>query len=396
MKIPRAANAMGEIDEDLILEAAANNASKKKNRRSPALRWGALAASLVLVLVASLAIMLSFFGKDNGIASKYKNYSISGSEFAVEWPWAYKTIYEKYPVVDFSGKTYTIRIGVSVDPALLGEQLGSGRAEGKDIYTGKTYTENFEVRKIKGVSEELLVAVGMEGKFYVFENRESACPATWGEAMDAYGLAETLSFQRFTKCKGSVEKGSYLLRDDAYLWQVLEGCREAALVRDSDSFRYDGRIYLSFTATSEALGVYKRVFSITEDGYLVTNIFDYECVYYIGEEAAGEIIRYVEDNATEAESEPYESSVAGILTEIGEDYILVDDTILCRKASEGEVFKISLEDIRIRRCIDCTDVKVGDFVVVKYPGSVLAGNEIDHAYALYPGILVDGDVLIPE
>lgn len=393
MKIPRAADAMGEIDEDLILAAAA---SKKKNRRSLTFRWGAIAASLALVLVAGLAIMLSFLGKGSGIDSKYKNYSISGAEYAMVWPWAYKTVYEKYPAVNFSGKTYTIRIGASVDPALLDGPLGSGRGEGEDIYTGKTYSETFDVRKIRNVSEDFLVAVGMEGRFYVYENRESARPATLGEAMDAYGLIETLDFQRFTKHRGYADKGSFILRGDADLWPILAGCREAALVRDSDSFRYNDRSYLSFDATSEALGIYKRVFAITGDGYLVTNIFDYKCVYYIGEKAAGEIIRHAEDKAEETEPEPYEYSVAGILTEVGEDYILLDDTVLCRNASEGEVFRIALSNIQIRRCLVCTDIKAGDFIVVKYSGSVSADNEIEHAYALYPGILVDGDVLIPE
>ena len=41
-------------------------------------------------------------------------------------------------------------------------------AEGLDSDTGKAYTETFEVRKIKGISEELMIAVGNEDGFYVY------------------------------------------------------------------------------------------------------------------------------------------------------------------------------------------------------------------------------------
>ena len=38
---------------------------------------------------------------------------------------------------------------------------------------------------------------------------------------------------------------------------------------------------------------------ISEDGYFATNILDYEYSYFIGKEAAGQIIRYVQKHSTE-------------------------------------------------------------------------------------------------
>ena len=50
----------------------------------------------------------------------------------------------------------------------------------------------------------------------------------------------------------------------------------------------------------------------------------------------------------------------------------------------------------MRRCIECTDIKVGDTVAVKYRGNISDGNEIGNAYSMYKGTLVDGGLAVPE
>lgn len=78
----------------------------------------------------------------------------------------YKTPAEKYPVVKFNGKQFTVKVKFY-------SYRGNGEviatvAEGLDSDTGKAYTETVtEVRKIKGISE-LMIAVGNEDGFYVY------------------------------------------------------------------------------------------------------------------------------------------------------------------------------------------------------------------------------------
>lgn len=144
------------------------------------------------------------------------------------------------------------------------------------------------------------------------------------------------------------------------------------------------------------LGVYKRAVYISEDGYFATNILDYSCSYFIGEGAAGKIISYAKSNSTETESEPYELEVTGTLIEIGDGYVLVDDTVLCANEEDGMVYIIFTDDIRVRRGIECSDMKVGDTVVVKYKGTISDHNEVSGAYSMYKGTLVDGDLAMPE
>jgi len=105
--------------------------------------------------------------------------------------------------------------------SLLGEVLGTCEAEGYDVHKEKKYTETFEVRRIQQVSEDRLVAVGLDGAFYVYMHDDSAKPATFGEVLDIYGLAQTLKFSRFTQYEGFSGKGYFTVNDDGYIWQIL-------------------------------------------------------------------------------------------------------------------------------------------------------------------------------
>lgn len=90
MKIPRTANAVGHIDDDLITAAAE---SKTKAKRSPWLKWGSIAACFALLVIAGTAILPSLFGGDGGTTDKYKDFIQTG-ESAIIWPWEYQTVYE--------------------------------------------------------------------------------------------------------------------------------------------------------------------------------------------------------------------------------------------------------------------------------------------------------------
>ena len=153
MNIPRIVNAIGYIDDDLITAALEDPPRKRHN---PMIKWMPVASCLVLVMIESILVP-HFFRKDSVIEDKYK-FHIAESERAIEWPWKYKTPAEKYPVVKFNGKQFTAKSQNSIHTEVMGEVIGSCVAEGLDPDTGKAYTETFEVQKIKGISEELMIA----------------------------------------------------------------------------------------------------------------------------------------------------------------------------------------------------------------------------------------------
>ena len=397
MKTPRISEAIGNLPEDLVNGAVTY---KRTSKKKSFIKWGSIAACFMVMVMAAAIIVPMFLGGDpisiGGIDRDYKGV-ISGSEGDIEFPWEYKLTYEKYYTVKYNGNAYRTRAR-AINESLLGEVLGTCTAQGVDSYTDKTYTETFDVRKINGVSEEKMIAVGKDNEYYVYFNDEVKCPATFGELLDAYNLSEILPLIKFSVNEGYKEKGYYQITDDEYIWQVLSECRNAEFYAENDKWSRGDRNYLSFTATSEELGVYKKVFYITEDGYVSTNVFNYSYVYYIGEDAANKIITYAKSNATEAEREQYEYTIAGTITEIGDGYVLIDDTVLCKDKNDGMVFKILTEDLIIRRYLECTNIKVGDTVAVKFQTEIVLGedNTVGGAISMYKGKVTDSGMAVPE
>lgn len=397
MKIPRIAEAIGNIPEELVSDAVTY---KRVSKKKAFVRWGSLAACFAVMVVAvALIIPMLSGGAPISIGGIDRNYmgTISGSEGNIEFLWAYKLPYEKFMTVTFDKNEYFAR-GRVIGEALLGEMLGTCEAKGVDSYTNKIHTETFNVRKIKGVLEDKLIALEMDGEYYVYFNHKEKSPETFGELLDAYQLSEALPLIKFSVNEGYKEKGYYQIADDAYIWQVLSECRNAEVYAENDKWDRGDRNYLSFTATSEKLGVYKRVLYITEDGYVSTNVFDYSYVYFIGEDAANKIIAYTKSSATEAEREQYEYTLAGTVTEIGDGYMLIDDTVLCKDKDDGMVFKVLTDELIIRRYLECFDIKVGDTVAVKFQTEIVLGedNTVEGAISMYRGTVTDNGMEIPE
>ena len=402
MRKNKISEVIGKIDPKYVEEATAYTGETNIIRRNGWRKRGAMAACFaVMVLIGVLVFpRLQQDSPEStsfaGLNRPYKDVSVKGAENAVDWPWEYKTVYEKYGTMILGGKEYIGR-AKAIDVSLLGDVLGTCEAKGYDHYAEKAYTQSCEVRKIKGISEEKLVAVGMDGRFYVFMHKESAPQPTFGEFLDGYDLTRSLEFHHFTAYEGYTEKGYYHLKNDDRIWQILSECRQAGLVED-DTWNCADRSYISFTATSEALGAYKKAFYVTEDGYVWTNIFDLAYIYYIGEDAAGQIIDYAAANAEKGQCESYYDSLAGTVAEIEEDYILIDDSVLCESPEDGMVFKVPSENLLIKRCIDHLKIKTGDTVVVQFTGGidVGAGNVIQGAISLSEATIADGDVWVAE
>lgn len=391
MNIPRIVDAIGYIDDDLITAALEDPPRKRHNLM---IKWMSVAACLALVMIISILVP-HFLRKDAVAEEKYKYY-VSETERAIEWPWKYKTLVEKYPVVKFNGKRFSVKSQNSIHIEGMGEVIGSCVAEGLDSDTRKTYTETFEVRKIKGISEELMIAVGNEDGFYVYAADEEAAPDTLGKLLELYELSQNIELNYVTKCEGYEEKEELLLDNDEKIWQLLSGCGDAKLDDTSDFFERENRRYLAFTATSEALGVYNRVIYISEDGYFATNILDYEYSYFIGKEAAGQIISYVQKHSTETKSSTSLPTISGTVAEIGNGYIMVDDTVLCRKSKAGKKYKVYTDDIKVRRWIESGEIKAGDLVVVEYEGEISSNYEVKGAYSIFTGTFEENGILNQE
>ena len=389
---------MNQIDDDILERSEVVVKSKIKPMW---LKWGTMAACFAIVAIAGVFMLIgnnTVRTSIGGVMREYKNVSVSGSEEAIEWPWEYKTLYERFATIIYEGKEYTTKtFGLAANETLIGDEIGTGEAVGYDIYTEKEYRQNLEVWQIKGISTDFMIAAEMDGQFYTFKYNEYVPPITLGEVLDNYSLSQNLALNKFGVYKEGKETGYYSLADDDYIWQILEECRDAQFVED-EAGGHISRDRITFTATSESLGVYKRAFYVTADGYISTNIFDWAYTFYIGEDKVTDIISYANKNAVKIDREPYTYSLAGTLTEIGDEYILVDDSILCVDESDGMVFKVLTSDLRISRCIDYQKISTGSIVVIGFtePVNVEEGNVVSGAISMARGTIYDGEVAIPE
>lgn len=396
MKTPRIANAIGQIDDDLVTDAAK---CKKKNKKHW-LKWGSLAACFAVIVIVGAAILPSLFRENvtpEGTDGRYKDFSIQASESAIVWPWEYQTVYEKYRNVEIDGIEYYGK-GRAVSEALVSESIGNYTFVGYDeINDGKKYTAEFEVYKLQNIAQSQFVAVKMEDSYYVFKSSEYSPPSTLGELMETVNLSKVVELSRFSEKEDNPNSNHFVLNNDDYIWEVLTDCKSAVFVED-ESWMVGDRDYLSFTITSDSLGAYKAALYVTEDGYLWTNAFDWQYLFNIGEEAAGKIIKYAKEKSIETEYEAYRNSVAGTIVEITEEYILVDDSILCKNPADGITYKVLLNDLRISRYVDYGIVKVGDTVQISYEGEIDETNDntITSAISASKATISNGDVLIPE
>ena len=356
MKKPRFSNAIGNLDDDLV-EAAAE--CKRKEKPNFWLKWGSVAACFAVVAVAVTFILpsLSDVGKvpggektPNANEGRYKEFLVTEDTLAIMWPWDYLSESERYYELMLDGVKFTKNGGRTISEEFVGEKIGTYSIVGYDHVTEERHTVDADVYLIDNVNRDEFVAVKLSDKFYSYKKEEYNPPNTLGELFENVDLSKLTSLERFSEDDGGAECKYYKLTNDDYIWDVLSDCDEATFIEENglNWSKYD-RNYISFTVTANALGVYKHVLTITEDGYLDTNVFNWGYLFYIGEDAANKIIEYAREHSEEAEFELYEQSIFGKVTSITDEYVLIDDSSLCNDPSEGIVYKVPLNDIRISR-----------------------------------------------
>lgn len=391
MKATDVVQAMNDVDHELVQMPA-------KSRKW--IGWTVAAATACLTLVLTVL----FWNQPSqtpdvpnapvttpvqlgGVVRDYAHGYVEQNAYTV-FRWEYKTVWEQYTGLNLNGVAYGTRAD-KISESKLGKDLGQWTVKGYDWYTKTEPERTVAVRAITGVDQNRLVAVQLEGDWFVFLRKENNQPATFGAFMDELNLAENLPLTHFS----TTDDDYYSIESDMEIWNILSACRNAKLTEDSDYLSQ--REHISFTATSEELGISNLVFTVTADGFVKTNVLDYGHDYFIGVDAARQILDYAMANKKTA---TWESDywLAGTITEIGDGYILVDDSTMMADPADGMVFRISTEDVRIRRWVECI-LKEGDFVVVRYTDGVDTenGNNVLGAYSIVEAKLAEGTILIP-
>ncbi len=369
MKIPKFARSVGQIDDELI----ANAADFKEKR---ILKSKPLVASVCALLTVGIIAAALFINNLNtsSIDKRYKNLDFYSLHSARVWEWEDLAESERNYEVEIDGIKYEKSSRRTIRQEFIGEKIGRFDVFGFDtimILNGERVKVTCDIYKLKGISQTEFIAIKIGGDYYCFENALYNPPKTLGELFDRVDISRFFELSRFSENGSDANAKHFILKDDEYVWNILSECRSAEFV-DWDPFNLYQREYISFSASSDALGIYRMDFSITKDGYLYTNIFGGAYLFNIGKKAANEIIGYSAENSTKTQFLPYDESkkVYGQVKEIADGYVLIDDAVLCKNKGKGITYKIPTDDIRISRHFKTGSTKVGELIAVSYDGEI--------------------------
>ena len=125
-------------------------------------------------------------------------------------------------------------------------------------------------------------------------------------------------------------------------------------------------------------------------------MFGNRYLFFIGENASRKIIDYANKNSEKATFEPYLNSVVGKITDITDEYIIINDSVLCKNPSDGIEYKISMQDLRILRYVELNQIAKGSIVCVQYSGEIGDGNIVEGVTNIMRARISVNGVEVPE
>ncbi len=339
-----------------------------------------------------------------------KDINVMIPETSIEWGWEDMTDSERYTNLDLGGKTYRMRGTVT---NYLGEWLESGEAYGFawDLDNAR-HGIPCEIYAMTFSPDHSVVAVQFEGssEVYRFEcERDYDPPKTLGEFMETRKLSEVLPLtslyhERWDGGSSKYDKFALSAEHSDGVWAILEKYGDAPFTENSSEESFNIHHYdkerIGFSATSEVLGIRNQSFAVNDNGYIITNIEQYGYNYFIGVDAAREVIDYVKAHMTDPlpEEKAPVYYIVGTVTEKGDGYIKVDDSIMMKNPEDGLTFTIDVTDKKLGRVCDAR-ISVGDHVMITYDGRISEDGSllIETAVSIQEAwITENGDVLIPE
>lgn len=330
--------------------------------------------------------------------------TLLSTENGVVWPWNCRAVYDRFTSMLYSGGEFISRVsnsGKGIPQDMIGEKLGEAVCSGYDVYEDTEHKLACEVYEISGVDSSRFVAVKYAGydEYYPFIKNEYAPLKTFGELVSALNLSENISLREFYYDKGAVDSERYGLspHGSETLWNTIIESSSNAVCLEMYEESYNERL-IAFSLNSDALGAHNLSLSFNRQGYMITNIENYGYYYYIGTDAVNSIAELAMSQKTQPPIE-LKFSLAGTVSEIGENYIKIDDSVLMKNPDDGIEFTVYATHMNIKRYIISGFLKVGETVTVEYSDMLTPENhtEIKNATNMYEAIITDsGEVLIPE
>ena len=313
--------AIGDIDEKYLIEetdieetnriASNNKVNIMKN-----LKLKYILAPICIVFIAVIGLYKSgiFTSKPDIIISKKDDWIIkevqvdkkdTPTDTAVIPKWNEMSISQQFNEVEYNNSKYSSRITKISNNNIL-KNIGNETLTGYDTYTETTYNKKAELYSIKDIEEKCAIAIKFEGDtdYYVYVNSYYR-PTTLGEFTKDLNLEEIISFGTIyynywdEDLQEDINVEFYGV-DNKIIWQKLFNNKNLEnIYSDNDTEKYTSERFsqsIGISVDIPLLGYKNISVSLTDKGYLLTNILDTGKGFYIGEDKVQEFLDYIKDN----------------------------------------------------------------------------------------------------
>lgn len=313
--------AIGDIDEKYLIEetdieetnriASNNKVNIMKN-----LKLKYILAPICIVFIAVIGLYKSgiFTSKPDIIISKKDDWIIkevqvdkkdTPTDTAVIPKWNEMSISQQFNEVEYNNSKYSSRITKISNNNIL-KNIGNATLTGYDTYTETTYNKKAELYSIKDIEEKCAIAIKFEGDtdYYVYVNSYYR-PTTLGEFTKDLNLEEIISFGTMyynywdEDLQEDINVEFYGV-DNKIIWQKLFNNKNLEnIYSDNDTEKYTSERFsksIGISVDIPLLGYKNISVSLTDKGYLLTNILDTGKGFYIGEDKVQEFLDYIKDN----------------------------------------------------------------------------------------------------
>lgn len=317
--------AIGDVDEKYLIE---ENNIQEDNRATPNSIISIIRSSKFKYVVASIFTIFIIFigihksgifikeqdisnlGKNNWIIKEVKvdNNYIESINNPYQLKWDEMSISQQYTEVEYNNGKYmskSIKIpsekilkNISNNSVIIGYSM--------DYNTSKK-SKNAKIYSIKGISEECAIAVKFDedNSYYVYVNYLYR-PNTLGELVKDLNLKEntffgTIYYTYMDQTTQKVTEVEFYDVDNKVIWSKLfNDLNLENIYSDVDSGKYvSERLVqrIDIKVNIPLLGYDKLCnISLTDKGYLLTNILETGKGFFIGKEKIQEFLDYVIDN----------------------------------------------------------------------------------------------------
>ena len=313
--------AIGDIDEKYLIketdiEETNRIASNNKVNIMKDLKLKYILAPICIAFIAVIGLYKSgiFTSKPDIIISKKDDWIIkevqvdkkdTPTDTAVIPKWNEMSISQQFNEVEYNNSKYSSRITKISNNNIL-KNIGNATLTGYDTYTETTYNKKAELYSIKDIEEKCAIAIKFEGDtdYYVYVNSYYR-PTTLGEFTKDLNLEEIISFGTIyynywdEDLQEDINIEFYGV-DNKIIWQKLFNNKNLEnIYSDTDTAKYTSERFgqsIGISVDIPLLGYKNISVSLTDKGYLLTNILDTGRGFYIGEDKVQEFLDYVKDN----------------------------------------------------------------------------------------------------